>query len=238
MAGFAAIVGSAPSHANPGGVDVGACNKNFNAPRRAMLLTRVLKRGLGNGQEVVSRRSYRIAFFADGAGYRIDGELTGVDVSVPPQLEAIAQLERNRRDEGLFPILLNAQGLISFEAARIRPAVPETAHRLAAGMVGAAIMPAPDKSEALQFVDALLSPRGGVMTQWPIDLFRPQAGHRKTSSNVAIANGKLGLVTVELQAVADGACGLVRSFERTVTTEFGGQQRVSRELWTLVPTGS
>ena len=236
LAGAAAVAGAGDAFADAS--DANACATPFAAPRQTLILTRMLRRELGAGQEVISRRSYRIHIIPEGAGFRIDGELSGIEVSVPPNLEPIAQLERNRRDVGLFPILLDRQGIITSQPDPARQTLPVTARGLARGIVSGAGLRPEERTEALRFVDALLNAQGGVITQWPTDLFRPTAAQHSSTTHFPVANGQTGQVTVTLNAASDGVCGLVRSFERTVVTDLGGLQRVSHERWTLVAAQS
>ena len=238
LAGAAAITGLDASGAPTSGtgtIGASACTKSFTAPRQPMTLTRTLRRDLGPGAELVTRRSYRITITPEGSGFRIDGELTGVEVTVPPQLEAIAQLERNRPEHGLFPIMLDAQGVIIALPDPGPASSPTAAVDIAKAMVTGSPLAAGDRAEMLQFFDRMLGARGGVLTKWPQDLFRPAATQRSATSNIPMSDGQTGHVTMTLEATADGACGLLRSFERTVITDLGGLQRVSRERWTLVP---
>ena len=215
--------------------DASGCSSPFAAPGQPMMLTRMLRHELGAGQEVVTRRSYLIQMTAMATGFRVDGDLTGVEVTVPPNLEPIAQLERDRRDDGLFPILLDRQGAISSQSASAAPVVPPAAHKVASTIIAGAALSSGERAEALHFVDALLNARGGVLTQWPADLFRPAEARRTTTTRFPLANGETGEVSVTLEAAADGQCGLLRAFDRMVVTNIGGLQRLSHERWTLVP---
>ena len=233
LAGTVAAIGAGSASAEP--LQTGACVTDFSAPRQPMSLTRELRRALGDGHEVITRRSYRVRFTRDGPGFRIDGELTGVEVIAPPLLEPIAQLERNRSDLGLFPILLDQRGVIFSQPDPASPSTPAIARTVVGTMIASATISASDKAETQRFVDALLGARGGIMTKWPTDLFRPLAPHRSSTSRFPLRDGQEGQVTVNLDADSDSGCGLVRSYERVVVTEFGGQQKVGRERWTLAP---
>ncbi len=103
---LAALITGTPAAADPPRFVA----SKFIVPGQPLLLTRVLRRGLADGNEVVSTRDYRIRIVRDGNGWRVDGELIEARVTAPPRLAALAQAEQARPDSNMFPILLDAGG--------------------------------------------------------------------------------------------------------------------------------
>jgi hypothetical protein len=204
----------------------------FVAPPGPLVLTRTLRRPLPDGAEIVSTRRYEVRIVAEGGGYRVDGHLIDAEVTAPESLEALAALERNRPDTGLFPFRLDRMGKIA------SPAVPSdrTADGAAAASARLAIagssLAAPDRAEAQGLIDRLTALRSASGARWPADLFNPAPGLRSQTSRFALPNGKEGSVTTTIDA-RRGADG--DSIERTVITETGGTQRITRETYRVEP---
>ena len=98
----------------------GGSPDQFAPPPGRMLLTRLLERDLGQGQTLSVARTYAIRFAAWGDGYRVEGIQQTVKVIAPPKLAALAALEQQRAEPGLFPIVLNPGGQISEPATPAR----------------------------------------------------------------------------------------------------------------------
>lgn len=205
----------------------------FAPPRTDMLLTRTLRRALPDGEEVVARRSYAVRFVSDGQGFRIDGRLIDVAVETPPSLQALAEIERKRPDTGMFPIRLDAAGMIIGGEPPAAGEASEKAAAIAAGQIGASGLVAIDMLQAQAFISQMRKRRAASL--WPADLFHPLAIRRSETKTVALPDGQSGQVVIETVAQTAGSSGLLASFERTVTTDLQGDKRVTRELWTLAP---
>ncbi|MCK9543111.1 MAG: hypothetical protein M0R03_13900 [Novosphingobium sp.] len=208
----------------------------FVPPTEPMVLTRTLQRALPDGKQIVTRRSYEIRFTPDGDGYRVDGTLLSAGAEVPPSLEMLAALERARPDTGLFPMRLDRNGALlphGDDAAPADAAVVQAA-RLTSSMLTASDLPKETVLQGRNFVDSVA--RNGLHTQWPTDLFRPAAPHRRETLSVPLPDGTSGRVGVELDTTA-AETGLVLSFRRIVTTELGTSTRRTTETWTLAKGG-
>lgn len=205
----------------------------FRPPGTPMLLTRTLRRPLADGKELVNRRSYAVRFVPDGQGFRIDGKLVAVEVEVPPPLQALADIERARPDEGLFPILLDAGGLIAPENDPRAPEAMGKAIDEAKRALGQSGMSALDMLEAQAFVERFRN--RPAMSPWPRDLFRPARPETHLERSIPLPDGKAGMVRIDTEAAVIGPSGLLVSFRRTVTTELDGVQRFTVETWTLEP---
>lgn len=205
----------------------------FTPPSTPLMLTRTLRHMLHDGKAVVTRRSYRVQFAEDEGGFRLDGSLAEVTVEAPPGLETFAELERRRPDTGLFPIRLDAAGMIlpspdPAPSAQQRQALGAAA----AGIARMNLTPA-DAEQARGFVSQLqVRP---YRTSWPQDLFRPAPGPRREQRRIPLDGDAGGQVTTETEVSTDPASGLLAALTRTVTTDLGGDRRVVVEEWRLAP---
>lgn len=231
LAGAAAILPATMLPALPARVEA-AEPSAFAPPAGPMMLTRVLRRPLPGGIEVVTIRSYEITIRADGEGYLIDGKLVDVRTEVPAAYEALARLERERPDVGLFPIRLDARGRMLPGQELSSPPVPAAAvGNLALKRIDNLGLASQDAGDARDFVRAVSA--NPARTAWPEDLFRPAPGARSDTRAVPLPNGETGQVAVRIDASADRRDGLLDSFRRVVTTNLGGAERVTQETWTL-----
>ena len=233
LAALALAAGSIALAPSAGAHEVSA---EFTPPRTEMLLTRTLRRTLPDGKEVIARRSYAVRFAGEGQGFRIDGRLIDVAVETPPSLQALAEIERKRPDAAMFPIRLDAAGMIVGGEPPAAGEASEKAAAIAAGQIGASGLVAIDMLQAQAFIRQMRNRRGGSL--WPANLFHPLANRRSETRTVALPDGQSGQVVIEIVAQTAGSTGLLASFERLVTTDLQGDKRITRELWTLTPAAA
>ncbi|MCX7864725.1 MAG: hypothetical protein N2423_06805 [Novosphingobium sp.] len=205
--------------------------RQFEPPADAMVLTRTLRRPLPGGAQVLTRRSYEIRFVPEAGGYRVDGRLLAVEVDAPPGLEALAALERNRPDDGMFPMLLDEQGRLRPKINESHPIQVQEAARQVRRQVSALALTPFDRSQAEGFARAF--EQKSVHTAWPDDLFHPRPGKREETQTIPLPNGARGTVRISVEARTAGASSLLGSFIRRVTTDLDGDSRVTEEIWTL-----
>lgn len=205
----------------------------FKPTAAPLILTRTLRHMMHDGTAIVTRRSYRVQITPEGNGFEIAGTLSEVSVEAPPGLEALAALERRRPDPGIFPIKVDAAGMI------VPAADPEPSRqqRQAIGTASADIarmnLASTDAEQAQGFVSQFQTKP--YRTYWPLDLFHPASGTRREQRAIALDGGQQGQVTTVIEASADRASGLVSDFTRTVVTDLGGDKRTVIEEWTLAP---
>jgi hypothetical protein len=210
----------------------GPLDRDFLAPSTPLTLTRELRRALADGKEVVSRRSYEIRFVPDGAGYRIDGVMISAEVEAPPALAALAALERQRRDIGLFPLQLGGDGMIITQHGASDPAAEAQSRALIGGAIQHLALTGADRQAAAQTAIRLEAQARAVGGNWPSDLFHPATGQRSQVRQIPLPDGSFGTVTETISA-AGANSGLLRRMERRVVTELDGTRRENREIWTL-----
>ena len=173
----------------------------FMPPSGPQILTRTLRHVMHDGHAVVTRRSYRLRFVAEDTGFRIDGELIDTAVEAPAWLSGIAELERERPDPGMFPIRLDAAGMIV--SAPTTATTPQQRHgiNLAAAQIGRmGNLDADDKAQAQGFVTHFREQP--YRTSWPLDLFRPAPGRHRDQRTFTLADGLRGEVTTDILASA------------------------------------
>ncbi|HUQ13825.1 MAG TPA: hypothetical protein VM055_06065 [Novosphingobium sp.] len=227
--------------ASAGSVALGApgpAARAFDPPTdRPMLLSRTLRRDLADGKAIVTVRRYRVSFTATATGWTVDGELVDSEVTAPPPLAALAEIERKRADDGLFPLTLDRAGLIVPRTtapggqgrAAVDDALALTLARIKAqppAGVGAPIVGFVQQLQALAAQAAL--------TRWPEALFTPGV-EASGEQRFALPDGAEGSVITKIRT--DGALemGTMNHATRAVTTEIAGNRRVTREEWSLTP---
>jgi len=213
-----------------------AAQPEFAPPSEPMILTRELRRALGDGQQVVSRRSYAVRFVPAPGGWTVEGELVGTEVEAPPTVPAqLVALERQRGDGGLFPLGLDAHGMIVSQHGDHDPAVSAQAMAVVTASLAASTLSEADRAAALAMAQRIRAQASAAGGNWPVDLFRPSPGERSEVRQIPLGNGVEGRVTVTTAgAIADqDHAALIERFERKVLTETGGTSRLSVETWTL-----
>lgn len=207
----------------------------FAPPESPLVLTRTVWRTLSDGKQIVVRRRYEVQFSRDADGFRLDGRLLDAAVEAPPLLAALAELERKRGDEGMFPLLIDAAGRIreSVGTQRESPAQRDDAREQAQRLLAGTPQPPAQQQASGAFLTQVAGQ--GALAAWPVDLFNPASGERHERRRIALPDGQEGEVTVSVKSVEPQRLGLPRSVERTVTTVLAGTSRTSREQWTLAP---
>lgn len=234
LAGVAALLPSqlSPLMAEPNPATVAPA---FDPPATPLVLTRTLWRSLRDGQEIMVRRSYEVRFVRNAEGFRLDGQLIDTAVDAPPALALLAEIERTRPDQGMFPMQLDTRGQIVAPPGRVSAGV---SHRAALDqartILASAAMDGEARRQGEQLARTVLESAVGAAS-WPSDLFSPQARSRFETRSLTLDGGQQAEieVSVDVQLPGDGA--LPGTVERRVATRIEGSSRLSREVWTLTP---
>lgn len=206
---------------------------------RAMILSRTVIRDLPGGKQIVATRRYRVRFLRNGAGYRLDGTLIASEISAPEQLRELAEMERKRPDDGLFPLELDGSGQIvgGGEAGQGDRQATEAALRTVDAML--ADSPSANGAEQDQAFLARLrmAVAGPLSAHWPVALFIPGTQVDRQERSFRLPDGSEGHFVSEVQrkSAADG--GTMNEAERRITTSIGGEDSVALERWTLALEG-
>ncbi len=204
----------------------------FEPPTGSFRLTRELHKALSRGQEIVARRAYDISIARDGEGWRVDGQLVDSQIESPPELAALAELEKGRKDAGLFPIYLDRNGLIVGQHGSGDTVPIAAARAMVSGAIAQAPLTSSDHAVAADMVKRIVASSESGGGKWPVDLFRPTAGRRSESQSMPLPDGSEGRITVVVEAQGSGD-GLLDQFSRNVITELAGSRRETRELFKL-----
>jgi hypothetical protein len=207
----------------------------FAPPTEPMRYRRRLERELAGGARLIVTRSFAVRFVREADGYRVEGEQLEVEVDAPEQLAALASLERQRVEIGLFPLSLDAAGAIrgaprAGSSEQLYLAVREVADRIERGKHTPA-----ERDTLRAFVEAVHQSAGELVTELPRDLFAPAASPREDHRVLALPGGDAGQVRVTFTATSDPATGLMREARREVVTEVAGDRRHTVESWSLAP---
>lgn len=205
----------------------------FVPPSGLMRYTRTLRRELAGNDAFVVSRSFSVRFAPAGSGFRLEGEQVAVSVTAPPGLARFAQLERERREMGLFPLSLDAHGLISGAPAAIDTAELDAAVTAATKRFDTVGFALTERSEVDRFVNALHQDASSLVTALPRDLFVPAAPEIATTRGINLADGAQGEVTVRFTARTDPVTGLMTQAMREVVTDLSGDKRRTVEDWSL-----
>ncbi len=205
-----------------------------------MLLTRTLQRELSDGKTIVATRRYRVRFARHDTGWTIDGTLIASEIDAPPSLAALASIEQQRPDDALFPIRLDAGGLIQ---PRTNPGSPDgvswrAALDVATKLVSVQRPSGSDNAPPGPMVQQMQAVAGaGSLSIWPLTLFLPEADARREERRFALPEGGEGVIVTELERLPAEGFDTMGQAQRTVVTEVAGTRRVTREQWSLERIG-
>lgn len=207
----------------------------FSPPPGPMTFTRRLERGLGDGHTLTVDRSFAVHFVARAEGWSVTGEQVGVSVDFPRQLAPLAALERQRRETGLFPLLLDGHGTIvggpeARPAAQLNEAVATVMR-----VFGNTAHSADARKEHEAFVRAIHDASTRLTSLLPEQLFAPRGEPTRSERDLALPDGGQGTIEVSFTAAADPLTGLMRQARRDIVTTIARDSRLTREKWTLMP---
>jgi hypothetical protein len=216
-----------------GGALAQAGGRPIAPPPQPMIFRRNLRREMAGGLAVVAQRDFEIRFERLAAGHRIEGRQIASTVEAPPSLEAFARLERERVEDGMFPLLLDEQGLIMSGPEGRPSASVEHALDLALAQVSAELKAAGDVAEARGFILGLQQAAGTIASVMPVDLFVPPEILQRASRRMSLPDGTSGDLSTEYSGTLTPETGLLRDAKRVIVTDTGGSRRETVETWTL-----
>jgi hypothetical protein len=202
-------------------------------PAQPMVFRRRLWREMAGGNAVTAQRDFEIRFEPVGAGYRIEGRQIASSVEAPPSLETYARLERERREEGMFPVLLDGQGLIRATPEGQPSANIDQALELALAQVSAAFASTSERTEARNFILGLQQAAGTITSGMPVDLFVPPETLQRASRRLTLPDGASGELSTEYSGRISAETGLLEEARRVIVTDTGGSRRETVETWAL-----
>lgn len=201
-------------------------------PQGPILLRRKLVRSLRGGATIEVVRDWSCRFEKLGAGARLSGQQVGVSVQVPPPLRAMAAIEEQRDASGFLPLELDRTGLI-VDWSQGQGVSARKAVRQAIEMFDDAFANTSERETAADFVKSVGETAAEMVSQIPQDLIYPAPGTRIDTRPVELSEGVSGSYEVAVTVEVDPLSGLLRTFERTVTTTVGDTSRQSGEVWEI-----
>lgn len=210
-----------------------AANGELKLPGAPMILHRTLRRGLRAGVDIVVQREWTISFLEQPGGALVTGRQLSATVDAPPEIAAIAEVERARDTSSMFPIELTGIGRI----AGIGPFEPQSdvtqAVRAAEKLIAGATLAGSEREQALRQLGQIQSVGGSMLDRLPPDLFFPVPADFREVQPVALPDGSQGEFELLYRAAADPAGGWLEALDRTVITRLAGSERHSAESWTM-----
>ena len=210
--------------------------QGVSAPAGTFILTRKVERDLADGAVIVVTRRWKVRFDSTAGGIAVLGTQLDAQVAAPESLAALAKVEEARATDELFPILLDRSGaIVSLGNAPSTGAI-DSAVAAAGVMLDRALADAAAARDAKQGV-ALLGRAGqGVVASLPPDLFFPRQGETSDTHDVSLADGSMGQLHIDITTRTSASGPWLEQFERKVTTKVGQSERLSREIWQMLPT--
>lgn len=208
---------------------------HFAPPRTPLRYSRTLVRTMGDGAQVIVRRDFSIRFSPDTDGFRIDGSQVAAEVHMPESLSRLAQIERERREENLFPIRLDSSGQIRGgpeykPSEHLDNAVAVVEQRVSGGTFDDE-----DKQAIYGMLQAAHRQSESLVAALPGDLFSPSAASRRDARDIPLPGGTKGSLEVLFEARIDSATGLLQEAERRIVTRMADSERVTTESWAIEP---
>ena len=208
------------------------------APFGPMRFTRRLRRDLPDGQAIDVVRSFHIRFTRTDAGFLVEGDQIGAQVDAPPALAPLARIEQDRIETTLFPMYLDASGLIVAGPTGQIPADMGEAFGEALGMIAQSGLSSRAQVSAREFVLGLQLVANRIASLAPPQLFTGLREAWTDERDLPLPDGQRGTVSVRFTHTAHPASGLLDHAERRVITRIGGAERHTLEEWSLSPMES
>lgn len=196
-------------------------------------LARTLMRELGDGAAIVVTRAWDIRIEPLREGFAVSGRQVFAEVAAPPLLDQLAAMEQAQDAGGIFPMALDAAGLIRRSGAPMGGAVLTRGIDTARSLFAA--LPSPERrGEVVTFAAKLAGLGASAVGQPPRDLFFPRSGTQLSERTVLLPGGAEGTISVTVSAKVEGKSGLLATSERRIVTMAGPGRRLSSDRWILL----
>lgn len=202
-------------------------------PTGDMVLKRVLERTLSDGNSIIVERQWIVRFDRTDDGIAILGRQLSARVDAPPSLKEFAELEERRSTSAMFPILLDAQGKIVSAGRPADGGLRQTAYTAATEALASTLEDAALLANARAGLENIQKSGENWLTMMPQDLFYPEEQGSHMAKDLALDGGLKGNFRLDYDAKTSESGAWLSKAERHVTTEIGGERKVSRESWTL-----
>ena len=208
----------------------------LSLPDMPLRLERRLERGLGDDAIIMVRRSWALQCERQGRGLMVAGEQLAAEVSAPPHLAALARIEQQRDTSAMFPLMLDADGMIlsPSTAPGASDAVAD-ALRAAEAMIARQPVPADERERYRLYLAQVHQAGATLLDTLPPDLLFPIGVPEDRNETVALPDGLTGQFALHYTAEPQADAPWLKRAERRVMTEVSGFTRSASEIWTLSP---
>ena len=228
-----ALVAATIGSALPARVALAAGGRPIAPPAGPMLYSRTLVRSLAGGATLSVSRDFEIRFLPKVAGFRVEGWQVAASVEAPEAVAALARMEEQRIEDGVFPLELDGLGRIVSTDKESDAAVFDRAAALASRQIEAQDLPMDERAVLSNFIESVHQAASSVTSELPTTLFAPAEGRIAESRAIALPGGGAGEMASVFEAHVDPATGLMRSASRQVVTMLDGTSRTTTENWAL-----
>ena len=198
-----------------------------------MRLTRRIERQLRDGKVLTVTRSWEVRFSSQGRGITLMGQQTGASVDAPAELAPLAEIERDRSTDGMWPILLSETGLIVAAGNYTREEDLALAVRRAEAMIARRGDGADARARHGRYLAEMSNASASLFDQLPPDLFFPSGKPHQMVRQVSLPSGETGEFSVTFEAEADPAKGWLNEAKRIIVTRLGESERRASEIWSM-----
>jgi len=202
-------------------------------PQGTMVLSRRIERPLMDGQKIVVTRKWLVSFANHPQGISITGRQIDVTVDAPIQLAALADIERSRSTDGMFPILLSPAGLIAAAGQQEADVDVARAARTAEAMIAKSGASEGQKLATAHVLSQLQMASGSLFDNLPPDLFFPSGKPSHNIRPVNLPDGSTGQFELNYDAQPCSSGGWLQQASRKIVTRLGNTTRYSLEMWSL-----
>lgn len=204
-------------------------------PQGAMVLTRKLERQLIDKRTISVTRKWLIQFGKHSGGISINGHQIDAVVDAPSQLAALADIERKRSTDGMFPILLAADGRIIAAGHQEAQADVTRAVRSAETYIAREWSNEGQRLAAKQVLSQLQMASSSLFDNLPPDLFFPNGKPVQNIQPVNLPDGSTGQFELHYEATPATSGSWLHHASRKIVTRLGDSSRLSLEIWSLEP---
>ncbi|MDP5103275.1 MAG: hypothetical protein NWP98_05060, partial [Erythrobacter sp.] len=205
-------------------------------PEAALRLERVLERGIGDAAAITVRRSWMVRYQRLGRGIVINGEQIGAEVTAPPHLATLAQIEQQRDTSAMFPLMLAEDGtILSSDLTPPSDVAVTDALQAAEAMIAGQSLPADERERYRLYLAQVHQAGATALDTLPADLLFPTGKPVDMSRSVALPGGLNGQFTLHYSAEPQADAPWLKHAEREVITTVAGLTRRALEVWTLSP---
>lgn len=203
-------------------------------PGAPLQLVRVLQRRIGEDAAITVRRSWLVQCERQGRGIVLTGQQISADVSAPPHLAALAQIERQRDASAMFPLMLSDDGVILTPGNASAPDdILGSALTAAEALIARQPVPADERERYRLYLAQVHQAGASLLDSLPPDLFFPNGSAVERSHPVALPGGLTGRFTLVYSSEPQPDAPWLKRAERRAMTDVAGITRAASEVWTL-----